>query len=224
MGHLFGEELRRGRSEYFKFESDEYKPANYVMASNAALAINSLGLCMTYYIRTYDPKYDPIWGEDNNSRFIRKFETMARLHTPDENKFFSKFGIEQNDDITLFISKLHFREASQDPITREEYIPKLADIIEVNFSKMLYEITSIPKITDFTYFQSPSMFWEVVVRPYKDEKITVDDGIIDTSLSMTSNLDFDIFQVNNTVEVKKEDVVFVPTKTEQSKQIPYESW
>jgi hypothetical protein len=218
--------LNNGRSEFFRFSGDDYKDENFLISSNIAQAFNNLGICFRYYIRTYDTKYDVIFGEDNNSRYERYFDFMGMYVAPEENKFFSQFGIEHNDDVSVFVSKLHFRAASNNPTTKQEYIPMLGDLIEAKGSKFLYEIVSIPKVTDFSYYQSLNIVWEFSVKPYKNEHIDISDDIKNTTLNTFTDKDghADIFDIRNIIDSKKEEILYTPKPLEGAQKNPFGNW
>lgn len=216
------------RSPYFQFENN-YSSENFIKGSQITEAINNYGLCFRYYVRTYDLTYDRIFGEDNNSRYVRYFDFMAINEMPSENKFFSKFGMEQTDEISVFCTKMHFQVASNDPTTKQEYVPKLGDIIELRFTQFLYEIVSLPKVTDYTYFQSTNVIWEFVVRPYKNEHIEVDptSDIKNTTINKNTDggtIDPDIFDIRNIIDTKKEEILYNPKQTEHATLNPYANW
>ena len=218
--------LNSGRSDFFHFSGDDYKGENFLISSNIAQAFNNLGMCFRFYVRTYDVDYDRIFGEDNNSRYVRYFDFMGMYQAPEENKFFTQFGIEQTDEVTIYVSKLHFRSASNDPKTKQEYIPKLGDLVEAKGTKFLYEIVSIPKVTDYSYYQSLNIVWEFCLRPYKNEHLDVDESIKNTTLNMMTDKDgtADIFDIRNIIDSKKEEILYKPKPTEENVKNPYASW
>lgn len=218
----FDSYLTQGRSEYFQTEN--YENESYLMASNMTQALNMYGICFRFYIRTYDTKYDRVFGEDNNSHYIRYFDFMGVYELPSENKFFAQFGITHEEDVSIYATKLHFRTVSQDPSTKIEYVPKVGDLVESIYNKMIYEITSIPKITDFTYFKSANLIWEFTVKPFKEQKITADSDIDGTTLAQYADSNSDLFDVRNIVDSKKEDVLYKPKDGEQSIKNPFCSW
>lgn len=216
------EYLTQGRSEYFRTET--YENEQFLMSSLMTQAFNMYGICMRYYIRTYDTTYDKIWAEDNNSRYVRYFDFMGMFELPSENKFFAMFGISQEEDVSIYATKLQFRTVSQDPETKLEYAPKVGDLIEVVYDKQIFEITSIPKITDFTYFKSANQIWEFTVKPFKEQKITAEDSIDGTTLAQYAKSNSDLFDIRNIVDSKKEDVVYKPKTGEESQKNPYATW
>lgn len=136
-------------------------------------AYNMHGVPMYYYVTTYDTNYEKIWGEDNNRRFVRKFKVMAYYELPPEDKVWNKFGIEGLDRFSLFISKRHFNCASQYG-GNSIYIPKMADIIMADYNRYIYEITEVKEESGM-FLQSKQYVWELIVKPFQDEQISMTD-------------------------------------------------
>lgn len=218
----FDKYLNVGRSDHFQFEKN-YENENFIMSSTMTEAINHYGFCFKYYRKTYDISYDRIWGEQTNSRYDRVFEFMGMYTAPPENKMFTKFGIELTDEVTVYATKLHFRSASIDVTHREECIPKTGDIIEA-FNSCLYEITSIPKVTDFSYFRSSNLIWEFVMKPYSDELYEADVEINGTTLQRMTQIETDLFDIAGVVEQKKEKVIYAPKAGEAPQKSPFQNW
>jgi len=103
---------RTKNTEYFNYR-DDYSNERNLFDIWSTEAYNNHGVCMEYYIASYDKKYDPIWGEDGDRRFTRHFDIMTMYNLPTEEKMWSKFGIEGTDEVTMWVTKRHFREASE---------------------------------------------------------------------------------------------------------------
>lgn len=207
------------RSNFFRFETSEYNDASEAMSINMVQAINTYGMCFRYYVRTYDTKYDTIWGEDNNSRYERMFDFIGMYSSPTENVFFSKFGIEQSDDVKINVSKKHFEVASNN------YSPKTGDVIERLSDHVLFEVLSVPAVNDYTYFQRPKFIWEIVVKTFKDEAIQPTIGIAGSTLDVqTHKANSDIFDIRNIIDTKKDEVLYQPKDGEKPIQNPYANW
>ena len=99
------DDFSKDQNPYFDVSSPAYNNDKNLMAVVVNEAINKFGVCMEYYIITYNTNYDRIWGEDNNRCYIRSFEFMAKYDLPREDKIWTKFGIEGTDELTLWISK-----------------------------------------------------------------------------------------------------------------------
>jgi len=197
-------------------------------------SINQHGVCLTYYITTYDTNYDRIWGEDNDRRFVRVFDFMAYYTLPREDKLWSKFGIEGMDSFSMFVSKIHFQDTStmgHDMVagnigfgTYDSYVPKVGDIIMANYNKYIYEITEVKEETSM-FLLSKQHVWEFVVKTYKNEQLSMTPS---TSASM-QYMDFtnklkDVFNIDEVIEEKKEKVIYKPKVNEKKVNDPFAGW
>lgn len=83
-------------------------------------AYNLHGMPALWHIVTFDTAYDPIFKEDNNKRVERVFPIQVYMpETPDNNRIWTLMGIEGVNDFVFFVSKQHFRAASQCEITQD---------------------------------------------------------------------------------------------------------
>lgn len=193
------------------------------------------GVCMEYYITTYDVTYDRIFGEDNDRRFVRKFDFMAYYNLPREDRLFSKFGIEGLDSFSMFVSKLSFGGMStfgnskvrgnKGKGTYSSVIPKIGDLVHSRFNNYFFEIVEV-KEEQGMFLLSKSHIWEFIVRPFKDTYISLSAT---TSASMSEISPYtdkktDIYNVKSTVDTKKVNVVYVPKATEEAGKDPFNSW
>jgi len=183
---------------------------------------NKFGVCMEYYQTTYDTSYDTVWGEDNNRRYIRKFEFNGYFNLPREDKIWSKFGIEGTDEIIVWVSKRHFKAASMTPTLESYNRPQIGDIIKSEYSTYFYEITEVAEDTG-QFLQSNQFIWELHIKPMKDEFITTSPELKDSDINLVTNLD-DIFNVSNNVDIEKEDVIYRPKVGEKPKNDPFGNW
>lgn len=192
-------------------------------------AYNKHGVCMDYYVTTFNKAYDRIFGEDNDRRFERKFKIMGFYQLPREEKMWSKFGIEGLDNFSIYVSKRHFWKASKydanqtNPDAYNTYIPKVGDYIMANYNKYAYEIVEV-KDEEMMYLQSKQHVWEFLVRTFKDEHIETTSLTSATDISAVTNKDSDIFDITTTVNGKKNDVNYNPKSTEESSGDPYGNW
>ena len=198
-------------------------------------SINHHGVCMTFYIASYDTNYDKIFGEDGNRMFERKFGFNAFYTLPREDKLWSKFGIQGLDEFSMFIPKLQFQDAStfgnsalpgnHGINTYASYIPKTGDVVKANYDKYLYEIMEVKEEVGM-YLLSKQHMWEFIVRPFKDEHISLSAS---TSASMEwikdyTDKDTDIFNVSDVIDEEKPDVLYDPPTNEKSSGDPFGGW
>lgn len=218
--------MSRERNPYFNYMSDTYNTERDMISVMINEAYNKFGVCFVYYVSTYDLKYDRIWGEDNNRRFIRNFNVNGYFTLPKEEKMWSKFGIEGMDDITLWISKRHFDWVSKDKINNEDFPrPRIGDVLRSEYENYYYEIVEVAEDTG-NYLQSMQHLWELQLRVFKDENVSVD---MSTSLSADHIADYtakpsDIFDIRNYIDTHKEAVLYKPKPGETPKDDPFGAW
>jgi len=192
-------------------------------------AYNKHGICMDYYVTSYDKQYDKIWGEDNNRSYTRRFQIMAFYNLPREEKLWSKFGIEGMDSFSMYISKRHFWEASQfddiqtNPRANQPYIPKAGDFIYAKYNKYAYEVVEVKDEIMMNHL-SKQHVWELMVRPMKDEKIATTPATSASPIADITNKKTDKFDVTSTINDKKDAVNYQPKPTECNSKDPFANW
>jgi hypothetical protein len=172
------------------FNMDNYGSENEVFRNVITEAFNHHGICMIYYIISYDPTYDRVFGEDCDKTCIRQFEFMGRFPLQQEEKIWSRFSIEGIDNFVIYISKDHLRVASTyghdvvagniDEGTYDAYIPQVGDIVQSKYNDYLYEVINV-KEHSIMYHLNQRYIWELTVKPFTDYGISLS---ADTILSM----------------------------------------
>jgi hypothetical protein len=180
-------------------------------------AYNMHGISLTYFVTSYDTSYDSIFGEDNDRRFIRTFNFQAFYQLPKEEKLWSKFGIEGLDQFSMYVSKLHYRDASGN------YIPRVGDIINSIYNNFFYEVVDI-KETASQFLLSEQYCFEFVVKPFKDERIQTTAATSGTYIQDYTNKSNDIFDIKVPVETKNEQIKYVPGALEKPSNDPFNGW
>ena len=218
-----------------KCDGQDYENERETYRDLTTEAYNKFGVCLTYYIVSYDTKYDKIWGEDNNRRFIRKFDIMGFYPLNTEEKMWTKFAIQGIDEFSIFVSKDHFRVACTygdtkvvgniGPGTYPIYVPKVGDVIQSLYNKYLYEITAIKEEAMMVHL-SKRYVWELVVKPYMDEHLSLDPT---TSASMGNVSAFvdtnpDILNVSNQAISAAAATAYKPKSCELSPRDPFAGW
>jgi len=192
---------------------------------------NQRGVCVTYYAVTYDQNYDRIWGEDNDRRFSRKFDIMVFYMLPREEKLWTKFGIDGMDQFSMYASKRHFRTASQydwegvSASAHDAYIPKIGDIIMADYNQFIYEVVEVKEEIGM-YLLSKQHVWELIVKPFRDEKIEVPAELSGTMPEMESqvNRKSDRFDTNSNVDTRKVPIKYQPPSNEKPSNNPWANW
>jgi len=192
-------------------------------------AYNKHGICLDYYITSYNKQYDKIWGEDNDRRFERRFKIMAFYQMPREEKLWSKFGIEGMDSFSIYISKRHFWKASKFDYNQnnsesyDPYIPKAGDYMMADYNKYMYEIVEV-KDEIMMNLLSKQHAWEFLVKPFKDEKIATTSLTSAAPVSAMTNQTTDKFDVTDTIDTKKTSIKYSPPATEKNSDDPFGGW
>lgn len=192
-------------------------------------AYNKHGVCMDFYVTSYNTSHDKIWGEDNNRQYVRRFEIMAFFNLPREERLWSKFGIEGMDSFSMYVSKRHFWEASQyndvrtNPNAFPPYIPKAGDYIFAKYNKYIYEIVEV-KDEVMMNLLSKQHVWEFMVKPFKDGKIAVSPLTSAAPIADFTNKKTDKFDITGTINTKKDNVNYRPGATECNPKDPFGTW
>jgi len=192
---------------------------------------NKHGVCLIYYVTTYNTAGNKIFGEDNNRSFVRKFEFMGFYMLPREEKLWNKFGIAGMDQFSIYVAKRHYRTASTYDYegisagSYSSYIPQIGDIIMADYDKYIYEIVEVKEEVGM-YLLSKQHVWELIVKPFRDEKISVPASISATMPEMLkyANLKTDIYNTSAAVDTAKVPVNYVPKRCELPNANPFGNW
>jgi len=196
-----------------------YKPTQQLHDVLIAESIQMRGIECIYIEREY-VNLDQIFGEDPNSKFEKAWKFAAYLNTFErfegQQDFFSKFGFQSNDEITLSINPTLFKHQ----VDGKE--PKAGDLIFFKMDKSLFEITwvepydpfyqvgknSIRKITAQKFIYSGES-----LKPVLQEKDGFEEEFNQLDLSPVTNLDgradIDIEEYREDKQVEKEASAFV---------------
>lgn len=180
-------------------------------------AWNSFGVKIIFYKTTYNVKRDKVWGEDGNRCVTDAWDVMSYFQLPKENKVWGKFGIEGINDVSMFISKEHFRSETDD------YIPQVGDLVLSVYNNKLYEITEVKEEAPL-FMLSKQYAWELIVRKAKIEnEISISPSLSASPISNFYNVD-DIFDVRTDVDIEKEDIKYKPIAGEKPIDNPFGKW
>ncbi|AUE22749.1 neck protein [Aeromonas phage Ah1] len=116
----------------------EYEPTLSLHEMLVAESIQMTGVEM-YYIRREFVNFDRIFGEDMQSKFKKAYKVAMYLESFDEysgqRDFFSKFGMQVNDEITLSVSPKLFQIQADGERVKE------GDLIYFPLNNSLFEVT-----------------------------------------------------------------------------------
>ena len=178
---------------------------------------NMFGVELIFYKTTYDTSYDKVWGEDGNRVVSDAWDVKSYFQLPKENKVWSKFGIEGINDFSMFISKEHFKYAT------DNYIPRVGDLVLSNYNNKLYEITEVKEEAPL-FLLSKQYAWELIVRKAKIEtEISVSPSLSASPISNFYSVS-DIFDIRDDVDVGKDGVIYKPEQGEKPKDNPFGNW
>lgn len=196
-----------------------YSPSQALHDSIVAEAIQMRGV-ECFYIEREFVNLDLILGEDPNSKFEKAWKFAAYLNSFEQYEgqqdFFSKFGFQSNDEITLSINPNLFKHQ----VNGKE--PKIGDLIYFKLDNSLFEITwvqpydpfyqvgknCIRKITAQKFIYSGEE-----IKPVLQDKPGFEDTFNQLDLEPVSNLDgradIDINEYSEDAQVQKEASAFV---------------
>jgi hypothetical protein len=212
--------LMNGFSEGFQAERDLY---SMIITEH----YNKRGVKTEFYVTTVDPGYDPLFGDDDDRRLRRKFELMVYYNYPKEDKLWTSFGIEGLDSFSMYCSKEHFDAVSRcdengaDDVY-EAHIPQVGDLIRVEFNNYIYEITEV-KDEAAMYLQSKQYAWELIVKPFINEHMGVEDLPIDDEVRAAVEVD-DLFDISGDIDDVVDDIKYEPTSQDDIDFDPFGNW
>jgi hypothetical protein len=179
--------------------------------------VNLNGMVGEYFVTTYDKDYDRIYGEDNNRRYVRKFDFMFfsdEMFEPDYTN--NMYGLYADNTYTIDVAKNHFLEASRygsDPNKQQEdelsegftyseeynfepYQPHVGDFIKIKSVGLYYEVNNVKN--RYTSLQGTS-FWSLTLIPMKENQ----ESEVSNELGMGDQMMQDIGQLGTQ---RKEDL------------------
>lgn len=165
--------------DFFQEELSGYNCEKELFSVLQMEAFNNFGVQLVYYPISYGTTYDPIFGEDNDRSVIRNFEIMGYYDLPKENKIGTVFGLDVLDQITVYVNKDHFRQASTYLLSGSgtsgfypEYEkPKVGDLLKPTYNNFCYEIITV-KDTD-EMFEKYKHSWSLIAKPYYNQHLSV---------------------------------------------------
>jgi len=178
---------------------------------------NMFGVKIIFYKTTYDVERDKVWGEDVDRYITDEWNVMSYFQLPKENKVWSKFGIEGVNDFSIYISKLHFRDQT------DNYIPRIGDLILTPYNNKLYEISEVKEEAPM-FMLSKQYAWEIIVKKAKiEQELSVSPSLSASPIANFYNVE-DLFSIKNDVDVEKEDIIYKPNIGEKPSGDPFGTW
>ena len=195
---------------------------------------NKFGVTWVYYPTTYNLTRDVIFKEDPNKMVVRCFSAKGMIEDiPPEQKSFKLEGIFGSDIVRAYFSKLHFDEASTYsdivPSAYPSITPLIGDYIYLSSNDIFYEVINVKDTIE--QFQNRPHSYELVLRVYKDNKLTVsagsptlvNDRILTVCTSATSAITQfeDYLAINSDVETLVSAIEYIPKAGEKD---PFSGW
>jgi hypothetical protein len=175
--------------------------------------INQYGVPAVWYMVDYSTNNEKVFGEDNDRLVQRKFNIVYMIdQLLQDDKLWSKWGVEGMDNFRIYISKPHFREASKyDPngvLAYYQYEPKPGDILMSTHNNVFYEAIEVKN--RYELFLQRSHTWEVTLRPLVNKHYTLSPILSGDQLQQVTSA-FDILAQNNEIDNIKNDVLCNPS-------------
>jgi hypothetical protein len=179
-------------------------------------SIKIMGTDIYYLPNDNDQARDLLYGEDPLKKFSSAYPIeIYPINIMDyggEKEFFSKFGLEIKNQITVLMSKRSFSQrVPQNTFTR----PREGDLIYVPFlngTGELYEIKFTNKNKDFFMLgRRVPYFYELEMEKFKYSQEVIDTGIPDIDDVVTNNaytINLDIDAITGTGEYNIQELVY----------------
>jgi hypothetical protein len=148
--------------------------------------VNQQGMVGEYFVTSYDKEYDKLYGEDNDRKYLRKFDFMFftdEMFEPDYSN--NMWGIWADNTNQIDVAKLGFLASSKtgslnseltgleqgftqdENFVFDEYQPQIGDYVYVKSVGLYYEISNVKN--RYTSLQGTS-FWQLTLLPMKDHQ------------------------------------------------------
>jgi hypothetical protein len=186
-------------------------------------SIKIMGFDGMYLPNDNDQARDLLYGEDPvkkfNTAFPVEFYLSNVLEYGGEREFFSKFGLEIKNNVSVIISKRSFSQrVPQNTFTR----PREGDLVYVPFlngTGELFEIKFVNQTKDFfTLGRKIPFFYELEMEKFKYSQEVIDTGVPDIDVVVTdSAYTIDLHMRSNTgsgIYLSKELVFHSPDNTQ----------
>lgn len=166
---------------YFDSQNNDcYAAEAALMSSLTSEAYSNYGLTVQYYIKEIDTKHDRLYGEDPLENVVRRFPLkMYADSVPAMQKTYTLQGMEYQEILTCQCTIQHFMEASQlewdtNELVYNSEVPKIGDIVYVEYSEMFYEVINVKAFADGTTFLSSPITYTFTLRVWKNSHEFVD--------------------------------------------------
>jgi len=177
-----------------------------------------------YYPTTYNLITDRVFKEDSNRMVIRSFSASGMIEDiPPEHRSYKLEGLVGNDIVRAWFSVVHFTEASTysglSPNIYPSWSPAIGDYLYLTSNGLFYEVINVNDAIEL--FLNRQHNWELVMRVYRDNKLTVSAGsptlVNDVILQVCTSAASATTQFNDYLEIN-EDINDLITPIEYDEQ------
>jgi hypothetical protein len=178
-------------SQYFNLYNPKYSDQRLI-EDLIVESIKIVGFDAFYIPNENSVARDLLYGEDPTKKFSAAFPLEMYLQNADgyggEKEFFSKFGLEIKNRVTVALSKRSFTQRiPQNQFTR----PREGDLIYIPFlngTGELYEITFTNQTADFFQLgRKLPYFYELELEKFKYSQEVISTGIADIDIVMNDS-------------------------------------
>lgn len=214
--------------QYFQEETIDYDREKRLFSLLATEAINLHGVPMIYYAVSLNTSRDKVFKEDNRRNIVRNFNVQAYYELPNEEEIWGSFhGIEGIDNFHLEISMRHFEQASQynpegNRIIYPSYRPKEGDYLKARYNDYFYEVVTVKQQKG--QFHKAQHIWDLVVRPMRNESLSVSAIIPQDDYVRQINAAADVFDTSASIDIEKEMGLYDPPSTESPRDPLFGNW
>ena len=170
---------------FFNTNSECYDSEKKMMDQLTSEALDNAGEICDWYQIDYSLYNERIFGEDNDRRVRSMFRVKLYFELPDDNRQYTKFGIEATD-----IFQVHVGNTAWDHYTKkadlEGYVPQVGDVFRPHYSGIFYEITDV-KDTD-SQFLNTQHSWIMTAKVWENPMLrSWEEGEIGPELKQTTD-------------------------------------
>lgn len=170
------------KPRYFDSKNNDcYAAEAALMSSLTSEAYSNFGLEVQYYIKNVDLKHDRLYGEDPLENIVRRFTLkMYADSLPSLQKTYTLNGLDYQEILTCQCTIQHFMEASRLEYNTFEQkydiaVPKIGDIVYIEYSDLYYEVINVKTFADGTTFLSSPITYTFTLRVWKNTHEFVDE-------------------------------------------------
>lgn len=155
-------------------------------------SIKIMGFDAQYLPNTNDEARDLLYGEDPVKKFQAAFPVEMYLSNVldygGQKDFFSKFGLEMRDQVSVILSRRAFEERIPKSAIDNFVRPREGDLVYVPFlngTGELYEIKFVEQSKDFHMLgREQSYFYELQMERFKYSNELIDTGVAEIDIAM----------------------------------------